>query len=112
MPVEGVNILLSESQASFITNYNGNFEILLPSESYHEIIFSRIGYKSFRLSSESIRRSPYLEIRLMPTEITLGEVTVTSTKYSKLEKEVALPLEVVSTEKLERNLSISCSGYS
>ena len=107
LPVEGVNILLSEGQASFITNNYGNFEIIFPSEGKYEIIFSRIGYKSYRLSSELINRSPYLEIRLMPTEITLGEVTVTSTKYSKLEKEVALPLEVVSLEKLEKNLSLS-----
>ena len=107
LPVEGVNILFSEGQASFITNNYGNFEILFPSEGKYEIIFSRIGYKSYRLSSELIKRSPYLEIRLIPTEITLGEVTVTSTKYSKLEKEVALPLEVVSSEKLEKNLSLS-----
>ena len=34
-------------------------------------------------------------------------MTVTSTRYSKLEKDVALPLEVVSSEKLEKNLAIT-----
>jgi len=107
LPVEGVDVLVAESQHNVITDQNGNFSFTLDSESKYQITLSRIGYKSYRTTVEPSNNIMPLEIRLIPTEITLGQVTVTSTKYSKLEKDVALPLEVVTSEKLEKNLAVS-----
>jgi len=107
LPVDGVDILVSEGQPNVITDQYGNFRFSLNSESKYQITFSRIGYKSYRTIVEPSNNNMPFEIRLIPTEITLGQVTVTSTKYSKLEKDIALPLEVVTSEKLEKNLAIS-----
>lgn len=107
LPIDGVNILISESQTNYLTNHHGNFSLSIDTNLKTDIIFSRIGYKSYRINPEIIRNSTQLEVRLAPTGITLGEVTVTSIRYSKLEKDIALPLEVIGAEKLERNLSIS-----
>ena len=106
LPVEGVNVVISESQSTLMTDRFGNFEFSFNSESSIQLIFLRIGYKSYRLNIDQSINLP-LEIRLTQSKITLGEVTVTSTRYSKLEKDVALPLEVIGTEKLEKNLAIS-----
>ncbi len=107
LPIEGVDILVAESQPNLITDENGNFNFALDLGRKYQITFSRIGYKSYRTIVEPSNNNMPLQIRLTPTEITLGQVTVTSTKYSKLEKDVALPLEVVTSEKLERNLAVS-----
>ncbi len=106
LPLEGVNVVISESQPILVTDRLGNFEFSFISENNSQIVFSRIGYKTYRLSIDQ-SQDLHLEIRLNPADITLGEVIVTSSRYSKLERDVALPLEVVSAEKLEKYLSIS-----
>jgi hemoglobin/transferrin/lactoferrin receptor protein len=107
LPIEDVNIIVSESQPNFATDHSGNFELNLEVDGKYQITFSRIGYQSLRFDFDPLNIDLLLEIRLKPTEITIGEVTVTSTRYSKLEKDIALPLEVVSSEKLEKNLAIT-----
>ncbi len=106
LPLEGVDIIIAENQAHIITDYSGNFELTIRSGSKYQIAFSRIGYKSYRSTLVPQSSNSHLEVRLLPSEITLGEVTVTSTRYSKLEKDVAFPLEVVGKEKLEKNLAV------
>lgn len=106
MPIEGVNIIISESQPNITTDETGKFEFTINQEIIKQITFSRIGYKSNRIILNESTIQP-LEIRLTQKPITLGEVTVTSTKYSKLEKDVAMPLEVATEEQLEKNLSLS-----
>ena len=101
-----MNVVISESQPILITDHLGNFEFFLDAGSNIQITVSRIGYRSQRLNVQSSSNLP-IEIRLRSTEITLGEVTVTSTRYSKLEKDVAIPFEVVGAEKLDKKLAIS-----
>jgi len=108
LPVEGVNVVISESQSTLMTDRFGNFEFSFNSESSIQLIFLRIGYKSYRLNIDQSINLP-LEIRLTQSKITLGEVTVTSTRYSKLEKDVALPLEVIEIRKKSCH---QCSRYS
>lgn len=105
-PLENVNIVISESQTVLVTDQDGNFSIDIEPKTSRQITFSRIGYGIYRVNTNQLT-SDTLQIRLTRKQITLGEVTVTSTKYFKLEKDVAIPLEVVSTEKLEKNLSLS-----
>lgn len=105
-PIENVSIVISESQPILTTDQNGNFSIVIDPKSSRQIIFSRIGYGSFRLDINLLTED-MLQIKLKPKQISLGEVTVTSTKYFKLEKDVAFPLEVVGADKIEKNLSLS-----
>lgn len=105
-PLENVSIVIPENQTVLMTDQDGNFNINVGLENIKQITFSRIGYKSFHLDIDELK-SDVLQIKLTPKQITLGEVTVTSTKYFKLEKDVAIPLEVVGDEKLEKNLSLS-----
>lgn len=107
LPIGDVNVLSSINQLQVISDQNGKFKLTINAGNNVEIIFSRIGYKSYILTLESLRKDLLLEIRLEPTEISLGEITVTSTRYSKLEKDISLPLEVISSEKLEKNLALS-----
>ncbi len=106
MPIEGVNIIISESQPILTTDETGKFEFAINQAISNQITFSRIGYKSNRITLNEATAQP-LEIRLTQKQLTLGEVTVTSTKYSKLERDVAIPLEVLTAEHLEKNLSLS-----
>lgn len=105
-PIENVSIVISESQPILTTDQDGNFSIVIDPKSSRQIIFSRIGYGSFRLDINLLTED-MLQIKLKPKQISLGEVTVTSTKYFKLEKDVAFPLEVVGADKIEKNLSLS-----
>jgi hemoglobin/transferrin/lactoferrin receptor protein len=107
LPIEGASIIVSESQPNTATDHSGNFELKLETDNKCQIIFSRIGYQSLQLELYPLNINLPLEIRLRPTEITIGEVTVTSTRYSKLEKDIVLPLEVIGSEKLEKNLGVT-----
>ncbi len=105
-PVEGVSILLPAFQKSTNTNDNGYFSIYI-AEGKHQVIFSRIGYKSLNYLINTNEINFPLEVKMHQGTITLGEITVTSTRYQKLEKEVAIPLEVISKEKFDKNLTLS-----
>lgn len=107
LPIADVNIFAPKNQILAISSQNGKFKINLDIVNGTEIIFSRIGYKSYLFTLESTAQDLTLEISLLPTEISIGEITVTSTKYSKLEKDVALPLEVIGEENLDKNLAVS-----
>lgn len=102
-----VSIHFLQSQNHFVSDQNGKFKIKLDSKNGFEIVFSRIGYKSYTLTLEPPHKDMLLEVRLQPTEISLGEITVTSTRYSKMEKDIALPIEVISTDKLKHKLALS-----
>lgn len=105
-PIDNVSIVISESHPIYVTDQEGNFSINVDIETIKQITFSRIGYRSYRIDPNQLSEDK-LQIKLTPKQISLGEVTVTSTKYFKLERDVAIPLEVVSAEKLEKNLSVS-----
>jgi hemoglobin/transferrin/lactoferrin receptor protein len=107
LAIENANIIVSESQPNFETDHSGNFELKLNANSKYQITFSMIGYQSLQLDLDPSNIILPLEIRLKPTEITIGEVIVTSSRYSKLEKDIALPLEVVSSEKIEKKLALT-----
>lgn len=107
LPIGYVNIFTLNSQSHAVSDQDGKFKIDLDVEDGSEIIFSRIGYKSYRFSVKSFANDLILSIRLLPSEISLGEIIVTSTKYSKMERNVALPVEVISADKLEHKLALS-----
>jgi hemoglobin/transferrin/lactoferrin receptor protein len=106
LPIEGVNVVNQNNNKNTTTNHSGLFQIPIEN-GQNEIVFFRIGYKSSKNNILKENEIMYLEIKLKPSLISTGEITVTSTRYQKLEKEVALPLEVISEDKIEKNLSLS-----
>ncbi|NWF50981.1 MAG: TonB-dependent receptor [Ignavibacteriaceae bacterium] len=107
LPIEGVNIILSEGLPQLSTDHFGKFSLSVEPGTEYRAVFSKIGYKSHREIIKSDSDNSFFEIKLIPGEIILGEVTVTSTRYSKLEKDVSIPIEVIGLEKLEKNLSLT-----
>jgi len=95
--------------ASGLTNQEGDFLIKGLSAGTYELYVKTLGYypvsQSFVLSREPVA----LSVRLKPALIPLGEVEVSSLRYNKLEKEVAVPIVVVPRESFARQAPATLS---
>lgn len=101
-PLIGANLILDRTGYATTSDKSGNFIIRGIPEGQYELKVSYVGYQS--LSEEiSLTQTDIvqLEVSMSSTPINLGEVLVTSTKKGKLEREVALPMEVITKNKLE-----------
>jgi len=101
-PLIGANLILEGTGYAAISDKSGSFIIKGIPEGQYELKVSYVGYQS--LSEEiSLTETDIvkLKVTMSSTPINLGEVFVTSTKKGKLEREVALPMEVVTKNKLE-----------
>lgn len=106
----GANISISETHFNTTSNYEGIFLINnIPSDNY-TLTISHVGYKTKSLQIEVFEgTTENLEIVLETSPVALGEITVKSTKSDKLVREIALPMEVVSANRLDENSYISVS---
>ena len=106
----GANVTINETQFHATSNQSGNFLIKnIPAGDYN-VVVSYVGYKTENASVKiESGKETNLIIELEVTPISLGEVSVTSTRSEKLVREVPLPMEVVNEKKLEVSPYISTS---
>ena len=106
----GVNIAVNESYFNTTTNLSGNFVInKIPTGNY-TLTISHIGYKTEHIYVQiKPGENTNLKWELSTSPIYTGEVKVTSTRYEKLEREVALPMAVVNSKTIDAGSFISVS---
>lgn len=105
----GANILLTELAIGTSTNKNGQFSIEV-NPGIYLIRFSYVGFKSELAEVEiSGKIKTELIISLEPSSVALGDVTVSSTRFVKMEKDVPLPMEVVDKSLIEKTTAFTIS---
>lgn len=110
LPVENVSIMIRELQLLTTSDALGKFSFSKVHEGEYTITFSRIGYKSKSQTVLIIKDiETNLEVSLSKTELMLGETVVTSTRSSRIIKDVPLPIEVIDEKTIERSIKISTS---
>ncbi|MFC2135470.1 TonB-dependent receptor domain-containing protein [Bacteroidota bacterium] len=109
-PLAAANIFINEIQLNTTSNLSGNFLINNIQADYYTLTISHVGYKTETTKIIVMKnQTTNLEIKLSVSPISMGEVTVSSTKSDKLTRDVSLPMEVVSAKKIEQSSYISTS---
>lgn len=103
MPVTGALISIGDEYKNIPTDDKGFFKIdSIPSGNY-DVKISMAGYKSEIIKlTIGQKHNKVFTVKLIPLEITTGEIKVTSVRYETILKEVALPMEVVSSDEILR----------
>ncbi len=84
-----------------VSDAKGNFEFYNLPEGIYKINYFHEGYKSGVLEVDVIKKTTTrVEIKLTPSDITTGEINVSSIRYQALLKDVALPMEIVSDDDI------------
>lgn len=103
LPVSGAFVVINNETQNYLTDNDGNFMIENLSQGNYDLVVRMTGY-----ISESIKlwidqnKTEIIKIKLTPSEITTGEIKVISVRYESILKEVALPMEVVSSDEILR----------
>ncbi|MBN2571373.1 MAG: TonB-dependent receptor [Ignavibacteriales bacterium] len=109
-PLYSANISLSEPQLFTTSDKNGEFSFTNLTDGNFTLIVSYVGYHTEKITVNLSQNSNQeLNIEMLPTSISLGEVTVSSSKTEKLIKDVPIPIEVVSQDEIMMKPSISTS---
>jgi iron complex outermembrane receptor protein len=112
-PLIGVNVILKDTQIGSSTNENGYVEITNIRDGSYVIIFSYIGF-----SSQSIKVTfPIIAdeipvIFLEPEAEELEEISVTSTRGSRLIDDEPTRIEVIAGEEIDEKISMDPSNIS
>jgi hemoglobin/transferrin/lactoferrin receptor protein len=101
--ISNADILLKESGLKAVTDASGSFVFQNLIEGNYKLEFYHEGYKSGSLEVRVEKgKTAKVEIKLTASEITTGEITVTSVRYETLLKDVPLPMEIISDDELNR----------
>lgn len=103
LPLAGTLISIDNSGKNYFTDDNGYFKIESLQTGSYDISIRMAGYKagSIQITIAQDQRK-VLDIKLIPSEIMTGEIKVRSVRYESILKEVALPMEVVSSDEILR----------
>lgn len=102
--ISEVSVSIQNTNLSTRTNKSGEylFEDLTPGD--YKAEFVHPGYKTltadFRVTEKSVTT---LDVKLSHNEIETGEITVTSTRYANMLKDIPLPMDVVEEHQIERS---------
>ena len=105
--LEGVNIYNGNKVFSAVTDNVGNFSIKNIPPGKYIFTFSFIGYVTQNISIDISDTINTKIIKLIPAPVTLGEITVTSTKKDIAVKDTPLPLEIESEKKIESSNEVT-----
>jgi len=97
-PLSGVNVLLHQSQTGSITQYDGTYEIIIPSSlKVITLEFSFIGFRTQAVTinlTQHKSSSQTLNIQLEESQLELEEITVTA-GFIKQKDKVPYPIETI-----------------
>ena len=111
-PISNVNIYIENLQLGTTTDNQGNFELKeLPVNKKINLTFSHIGYEIFSTECSTSTKTLELNIQLSHKDISLGEVTVSSSRFNRLLKDNAQPLEVINKKDIEQDNGISIPDF-
>ena len=103
VPVTGAEILIEETGLRSVSDASGLFLFEKVASGKHKLIFFHEGYKTG--SMEVAVNGPMttnVDIKLFPSDITTGEIKVTSTRYQTLQKDVPMPMEILSDDEISK----------
>ncbi|MFA6481309.1 MAG: TonB-dependent receptor [Bacteroidales bacterium] len=93
-----------------LTDEKGNFTVKSLQSGDYRLSVSMLGYYPVSVEVKAgDQATGDVSIELVPAMIPLGEVQISSLRYNKLEKDVALPITVVPREYFPRQSSITLS---
>ncbi len=106
-PLAGVNIYDSNKVYTGSTDNVGNFVIKNIPPGKYNFTFSFIGYLTQNISVDINNSAAIKIVKLIPAPVTLGEVTVTSTKTDMTIKETPLPMEIETKKTIEETNAVT-----
>lgn len=89
-----------------ITNRKGNFTFSNLEKGSFQLMVSFVGYETFKQDIK-LQQSKQLTISLAKELVNLGEVIVSSLHQDKMEKNVAMPVEIMHADELEKAVAFS-----
>ena len=99
--LSNVDIGIEQTGHKGTTDLKGNFLLENIKPGNYNLQFYHDGYKSgivvVKIEAGKVAN---IEIKLTPSEITTGEITVTSVRYETILKDVPLPMEIVSEDEI------------
>ncbi len=102
-PIQGANVGIETAGKNVASDANGLFRIEGLKAGSYNISVNHVGYKSGKVEITIIEdKNLEVKIKLSPSEIETGEITVSSVRYETMLKDIALPLEVVSDDEILR----------
>jgi len=108
--VEGANLLIKEYNIYATSDKKGNFLLNDIPHKEISIIISHIGYKTEMIEQDFSQLNTHvIEVLMTKRPIDMGQITVSSTRYKIQEKDVAYPLEVVSSEEIIKYSPVTIS---
>ena len=111
-PIPNVNIYLENLRLGTTTDNQGNYELRnLPLNEKINLSFSHVGYKITTIDVLTSETESEINVELISKDINLGEITVSSSRFSRMLKDNAQPLEVISGKDIEINNGISISDF-
>ncbi len=100
--VANVNVIVSTTKYSTSTDKDGSFNISSINDGIYTITFSNVGFSTVLEQVEITGKDIDLGIiKLEPTPIHLGEITVSSTKFDKQLRDVSIPLIALTNEEFK-----------
>lgn len=111
-PLANVNILIPEVGIFGTSNSAGEFTLPKVPFGLHTITFSHVGFLSEKVPL-SLNSAHFVlpSVALTPTSVAIGEITVSSTMYKKVIRDVSLPVEVVTQENILKQTGTSVSDF-
>jgi hemoglobin/transferrin/lactoferrin receptor protein len=106
MPISDATVTLTDLQITSTSDSSGLFSFNIPAGAYN-LSFYRIGYKAFKIKTNFKTESLPIIFQMKSSVITYGEVTVTSSRFEQLIRDVPLPIEIVNKDNIINTTSVS-----
>lgn len=94
LPVSGASVSINKSDFITSTDYDGNFSVFVKPGNI-VVYINHIGYKALKRELNISSENRTYKFILGPSDISTGEITITSTRKGNLLKNVPYPVEIV-----------------
>jgi outer membrane receptor for ferrienterochelin and colicins len=111
-PLPRVNIILIGTNIGVATDDSGYAEVKNIPDGNYNILFSYIGYEKKELALTFPLEAEVIEVRLEPEAEEIEEISVTSTRGSRLIDDEPTRVEVIAGEEIDEKISMDPSNIS
>ncbi|HYW95924.1 MAG TPA: TonB-dependent receptor [Bacteroidales bacterium] len=111
----GAHVILYQEPGSVpadqaVTGRNGTFIFTGHYGNAVNVVVSYLGYKMYRSLILDATIPEDLDIQLEPAAVPVGEVTISTTKKEQSQREIAIPMSVVTEKKIDRIAGFTTPG--
>ncbi len=110
LPLASVNVFIDNSKQGTSTNTKGEFIISKINPGEVTLVASYVGFKKNEIKI-LVEQNKTTEVKILldPVVLSVGETIVTGSKYEKQIKDVALPLDVISSDEIKYKPPVTIS---